>query len=119
MKRNMSVPAILAFLFVLFAMAPLSWVMAGKDDGPGKAVYDSKCKMCHGADGKADTRAGRMMKVPDLTTGTWKHGSTLADVEKVVADGAGRMPKFEGKLTKDQIKEVSQYALKFAPASSH
>ncbi|MEJ2077151.1 MAG: c-type cytochrome [Acidobacteriota bacterium] len=119
MKRNISVPMILACLFLLFAAVPSAWVLAGQDDDPGKALYDSRCKMCHGEDGKADTRAGKMMKTPDLTTGTWKHGSTLADVEKVVTEGAGKMPKFEGKLTADQIKEVSQYILKFAPSPSH
>lgn len=118
MKRNSGIPMILASLFLLFMMAPFAMILAAKD-APGKAVFDSKCAMCHGKDGKADTRAGQMMKAPDLTTGNWKHGMTLEDVEKVIKEGAGKMPKFEGKLDAEQIKEVAQYTLTFAPASSH
>lgn len=119
MKRNISLPMILTSLFFLFAAAPFALVLGAQDEAPGQSLFESKCAMCHGKDGKADTKAGKMMKVPDLTASEWKHGSTLADVEKLIKEGAGKMPKFEGKLDAQQIKEVAQYTLKFAPAKSH
>ncbi|MFZ0428129.1 MAG: c-type cytochrome [Acidobacteriota bacterium] len=119
MKRDISVPTIVSVLLLLLTLAPVALATAAQDNDAGKALFDSKCAMCHAADGKADTRAGKMMKVPDLTAGEWKHGMTLADVEKVVTEGAGKMPKFQGKLTAQQITEVAQYTLKFAPAKSH
>jgi mono/diheme cytochrome c family protein len=76
----------------------------------GETVYESKCKMCHGPDGKGETKAGKMMKVPNLLEASaWKIGTSQKDVEKVVSEGAGKMPKYSGKLSPEEISAVSQY----------
>jgi cytochrome c6 len=74
----------------------------------GEAVYKLKCAMCHGADGTANTPAGKafnaasykdpaVMKTPD------------ADLIAVVKNGKNKMPAFGTMLTDAQIKAVVAY----------
>jgi cytochrome c len=50
------------------------------DAAAGKAVYDTKCKMCHGAEGAG----GAMAKAPIA-------GKSEADVKDAVTKGKGKM----------------------------
>ena len=56
------------------------------DAGAGKAVYDAKCKSCHGADGQGNPAIAKMMKVEMKPL-----GESSADVKKVVTEGQGKM----------------------------
>ncbi len=96
-----------------FTVAALSLVFA-EEDSPGKKVYDSKCLMCHGDDAKADTKAGKMMKTPDLTAGSWKQGTSVPEVVKTLREGLGKMPKYEGKISEEDLKAVAEYTLKLS-----
>jgi len=96
-----------------FTVAALSLVLA-QEDSPGKKVYVSKCLMCHGEDAKGDTKAGKMMKTPDLTTETWKQGTSVAEVVKTLGEGLGKMPKYEGKISEEDLKAVAEYSLKLS-----
>jgi cytochrome c6 len=71
----------------------------------GAALFQAKCKMCHGADGKGNA-VGKSMGAKDLTALT----ITAADVAKVVENGKGKMTPFKGKLSDAQIKAVAAYA---------
>jgi mono/diheme cytochrome c family protein len=70
--------------------------------------------MCHGEDAKGDTKAGKMMKTPDLTTEPWKQGTSVAEVVKTLREGLGKMPKYEGKISEEDLKAVAEYTLKLA-----
>lgn len=93
---------------ILFALSvAVSAEPAAKANG--EAIYKSKCASCHAIDAKAETKVGKMMQTPDLTKTPWKHGSTQADVEKIIRQGFKKMPKYEGKLTAVEITAVSEY----------
>jgi len=94
-------------------LATLSLALA-QEDSPGKTVYDSKCAMCHGDDAKADTRAGKMLQTPDLTTESWKQGTSVPEVVKTLLEGLGKMPKYEDKLSEEELKAVAGYTLKLS-----
>lgn len=96
--------------FTLVALSPAF----AEEDSPGKAVYDSKCLMCHGDDAKGDTKAGKMMKTPDLTTESWKQGASVPELVKTLREGLGKMPKYEGKLSEEELKAVAEYTLKLS-----
>ena len=71
------------------------------------ALYKSKCQVCHGADGKGSA-AGLKLGVKDF------HSPEVAkqsddELFKATKEGKGKMPKYDGKLTDDQIKSLVKY----------
>ncbi len=68
------------------------------------ALFQSKCKMCHGADGKG-SEVGKKMGAPDLTAVKL----SSADAAKVITDGKGKMTGFKGKLGDADIKALADY----------
>jgi mono/diheme cytochrome c family protein len=94
-----------AVLTVLaFTLVFSTWSLA---DG-GADTFKAKCAMCHGADGKGDTSMGKTMKVRDLGSADVQSQSD-ADLTAIITNGKGKMPKYDGKLTADQIKDVVKY----------
>lgn len=77
----------------------------------GAEVYTKKCVMCHGKDGVGDTKAGAMMKTPNITVVEWKNGKTVADLVKTLHEGLGKMPKYEGKLSEEELAAVAEYTV--------
>ena len=56
---------------------------------------------------------GKMTKTPDLTVkASWKHGTSQADIEKVIREGLGKMPKYGAKLKADEIAAAAAYIRK-------
>ena len=55
-------PKLVLPMFVLAAGISVSAPAAAQEDG--KAGFEKNCQKCHGPDGKADTKAGKKMKVP-------------------------------------------------------
>jgi cytochrome c6 len=84
---------------VLLAAAGLA-----RADAAGAEVFQKKCAMCHGKDGKGSP-AGLKMGAKDLNA----TALTEADVAKVVADGRGKMTAFKGKLTDAEIQAVAKF----------
>jgi mono/diheme cytochrome c family protein len=93
-----------AFLAVLaFAMIFSTWSLA---DGAGD--FKAKCAMCHGPDGKGETAMGKTLKLRDLGSADVQAQSD-ADLTNIITNGKGKMPKYDGKLTKDQIEDVVKF----------
>jgi cytochrome c6 len=68
------------------------------------ALFQAKCKMCHGADGKGSS-VGKTMGAPDLTATK----VSAADAAKVIENGKGKMTAFKGKLSDAEIKSLADY----------
>ncbi|MHB8416555.1 MAG: c-type cytochrome [Myxococcales bacterium] len=76
-------------------------------------LYAKKCAVCHGDDGKGDTRMGRRFRAPDFTSAKWRATAKDAELRKVIEngveeDGVHRMPAWKGKLSPDQIDALLQ-----------
>ncbi len=106
-KRTMG-----SFVAFLTLLTSLTLVFAAEKSPSGEKIYKTKCASCHGADGKGDTKAGKVTQTPDLTKTPWKHGSSQADVEKIIREGSKKMLKSEGKLDNSQITAVAKYVRK-------
>jgi cytochrome c6 len=74
----------------------------------GADIFKSKCAACHGADGKGATAMGKSLKLRDLTSAEVQ-GQSDADLTSIITNGKDKMPKYDGKLTKDQISDVVKY----------
>ncbi|HET7103193.1 MAG TPA: cytochrome c [Terracidiphilus sp.] len=93
---------------MVFAAAICLAGSVGYAQSAGEALYNAKCKMCHGARGAADTPTARMMKVLPIDSAEMRKLSE-ADMIKATTDGKGKMPAYKGKLTDAQIKDVVVY----------
>lgn len=80
-----------------------------------KQTYDKSCASCHGAAGKGDGPAAKMLKPTPEDFATALKGKSDADITKAVKEGgkavgkAASMPGYGSKLTDDQIKGVVDY----------
>jgi cytochrome c6 len=111
-KALFSTAALFGVLCLLMTL-PLA---VAEEEEVGAEVYKKRCAMCHGDDGVGDTKAGKMVKTPDINTVPWKNGGTPADFEKTLREGIGKMPKYEGKMSDEEIKAVTAYTIaKFPP----
>ncbi|MBV8052950.1 MAG: cytochrome c [Acidobacteriaceae bacterium] len=74
----------------------------------GADLFKSKCAMCHGPDGKGETAMGKTLKLRDLGSAEVQ-GQSDADLTNIITNGKGKMPKYDGKLTGDQITDLVKY----------
>ncbi|HZQ22064.1 MAG TPA: c-type cytochrome [Terriglobales bacterium] len=94
-----------SLVFVAVAFAFSTWSVAADSGGD---IFKSKCAVCHGAIGAGDTGMGKTLKLRDLGSSEVQSQSD-ADLTNIITNGKGKMPKYEGKLTNDQINEVVKY----------
>jgi cytochrome c6 len=97
-------------LFTLLVLLGVTMIARPAFADDAEALYKSKCQMCHGADGKGSP-AGQKMGVRDFHSPEVAKESD-AELIKITKEGKGKMPKQEGKLTDDQIKELVAYIRK-------
>jgi len=97
-------------LFSLLVLLGLAMIARPAMADDAEALYKSKCQMCHGADGKGST-AGQKMGVRDFHSPEVAKESD-AELFKITKKDKGKMPKQEGKLTDEQIKQLIAYIRK-------
>lgn len=85
----------------------------------GKQLYEKQCRMCHGADGKAETPAAKTMKASNLMDPTWTYGSTDGDIFFSIQEGPApdsKMKGLKGKITDQDTWHVVNYVRSLAAA---
>ena len=80
---------------------------AWADAAEGKAVYDSKCKMCHGADGKGNPTMVKSMGVKPIA------GADEAATKEAVTKGKAKMKPMRKKSKKSSISPTPAVAIIF------
>jgi mono/diheme cytochrome c family protein len=82
---------------------------------PGQEIYQKRCQVCHGADGKGNPKMAETLKVEiqDLTAPA-ALGKPEAELLKIVADGKGKMPPFQKVLTEQDRQAVLGYIRQLA-----
>ena len=79
-----------------------------------KTNWANNCVQCHGPDGKAGTKMGKMLNAKDLTDPKVQAGFTDAQATEAIKNGVktnGKttMKAFGGKLTDDEVKALVAY----------
>ena len=90
----------------IFAVALVCSTFALADSGAD--LFKAKCAACHGASGAGDTGMGKAMNLRDLGSADVQKQSD-ADLAGIITNGKGKMPKYDGKLTKEQIDEAVKF----------
>ena len=98
--------------FVTFTITILTLLVlsgnaqAAGDAKAGKTVFDTKCKPCHGADGKGNPLIAKAMNItlPDMTSQKVQ-SKTDDEFKKQITEGNGKMKPVKG-LTDRQITDV-------------
>jgi len=76
------------------------------DAQDGKALFESKCAMCHGKDGVAKSMA---KGAANLNDPKFQEANTAKAIEVVVADGKGKMKGLKDKLNPEQISAIAAH----------
>ena len=97
-----------SFVCALFTAVLLLSAGPAAAQGSGEKVYKAKCVMCHGADGKGETAAGKATKVRDFCS---EEVQKETDDEWIATTtkGKNKMPAYDKKLSEAEIKEVVAY----------
>lgn len=90
-------------LFLVTAFAG-SFLFSGTALADATKVFNAKCASCHGKDGLGKTPMGEKNKSPDLT----KSKMSEAEITKIIVEGKGKSPKFQGKIPDADIAEVAR-----------
>ena len=93
---------------MVVAMLAASGLIPVFAQGPGADIYKTKCQMCHGATGLADSGAGKAMKVKPVSDPSVKK-MTEEQMIEAVRNGMGKMQPYKDKLTDAQIKDSVGY----------
>ena len=94
--------SIIALASISMLVIPrLSWAARATPSDPS-ALYKTKCVACHGADGRANTPAGKKLGAHDFR-------AFKGDMDTVITNGKGKMPAYGKRLGADSCKELAAY----------
>lgn len=82
---------------------------AGRDAAAGRRIFERKCASCHNTNGDGKTIVAGHLPYASLIDGVWRSDGSPAAIEKQVREGRDPMPKFQGKLTDEEIRQVVAY----------
>jgi mono/diheme cytochrome c family protein len=80
----------------------------------GRRIFERRCASCHNSNGDGKTITAGRFPYANLIDGKWRGDGTLASIEKQIRQGHDPMPKFEGKLTDEEIRQTAAYVLTLA-----
>jgi mono/diheme cytochrome c family protein len=75
----------------------------------GQQIFNDKCAMCHGADGRGNGPAAAALSPPpaDFNTASFWQSTSRARMVETIENGRGQMPAFD--LSSSQINAVINY----------
>ncbi len=84
----------------------------------GRRIFERRCVSCHNSNGDGDTITASKFPFANLIDGTWRGDGSLASIEKQVREGRDPMPKFQGKLSDEEIRQVASYVVALNAAAA-
>ncbi len=96
---------ILAWLLLLTFLVSVN-CFADSTDAP--ALFKSKCAMCHGPDGTAQTSMAKTLGIKSYKSSDIQKQSD-SDLKNAITNGKGKMPQYGKSLTPEQIDALVKY----------
>ena len=111
MRRLWSVVSLLALGSLLLSAG------VALADPDGKALYDSKCAMCHGADGVAKEMWAKK-GARNFNDAAWQKEKTDEFLVKATAEGIPdkKMPAYKDKMKPEEINAVVKHIRTLGPS---
>ncbi|HEX5481228.1 MAG TPA: c-type cytochrome [Terriglobia bacterium] len=111
MMRLRIVP-VLAVAVASLAFGTLSFAAGASSDTA--QLFQSKCSMCHGKDGKGFPA----IHTPDFTSPKWQAATSDKLIKETITNGkkGTAMPAFSNKLKPEQIDALAKYIRTFNSA---
>jgi mono/diheme cytochrome c family protein len=105
---------VIALVLALLAQAPVP-SPAPIQTQPAKEIFEKHCTLCHGADGRSQTKKGKQYKAPDFTTAKWQRTTTDDEIADAITNGVPKtkMKGFREKLSPEQIRTLIPYLRAF------
>lgn len=100
----------------IVSAAILAALMAGASlpaHADSAATYKTKCAVCHGADGRGDSPAGKKMGAHDFRSPE-DQKMTDDQLADIIANGKNKMPAYGKQLKPDEIKGLVAYVRQLA-----
>jgi cytochrome c6 len=85
---------------------------------PASENWDNLCASCHGADGKAQTKTGKKLKIKDYTDAKVQAELKDEEMSKAIAEGIKeggkeKMKAFKDEISAEEIKDLVAFVRKF------
>jgi mono/diheme cytochrome c family protein len=84
------------------------------DLAAGQRIFERKCATCHNTNGDGKTITGGRFRYANLIDGVWRSDGSAEAIERQIRRGHDPMPKFEGKLTDEEIRQTVAYVLELS-----
>jgi mono/diheme cytochrome c family protein len=84
------------------------------DLAAGQRIFERKCASCHNTNGDGKTVTGGRFRYANLIDGVWRSDGSAEAIELQIRRGRDPMPKFEGKLTDEEIRQTVAYVLELS-----
>jgi len=122
--KNKIVPLLLSsMLFLLMAGCSSTGPLAKqqmnepKEKVNAKGIFAESCVTCHGADGRAKTWHGRLVRAQNLADMKWQQTTSDDEIIHAIKTGPGAMPAFQKKLSQAEIEALVGYVRNFNSGS--
>lgn len=96
-------------LITLGLLLAASSTLASAQGVDGKAVFETNCKKCHGAEGTPSAPIKKMLPTIAAFDAAFFAKRTDADLVKGIAEGKDKMKSFKATLKPDEIAAVAKY----------
>lgn len=80
----------------------------------GQRIFERKCVSCHNTNGDGKTITAGRFPYANLIDGIWRSDGSAGAIERQIRQGHDPMPKFEGKLTDEEIRQTVTYVLELS-----
>lgn len=108
-RRRLALPILLAGFAACRRPGLPEAASADRDAAAGRRIFERKCASCHNTSGDGRTIVAGHLPYANLVDGVWRSDGSPSAIERQVRQGRDPMPKFQGKLTDEEIRQVVAY----------